>query len=112
MDNELRMHLRPCLDTEGVPCMYDEVSEEYFYNQGEGEFTYKDLLRDYQPVMDSNGVPCLVDKVNKKYYYGENDSLFSCKETDKKKSISYIHRVAFDGTRPLPLLFSHGSRER
>ena len=90
MDNELRMHLRPCLDTEGVPCMYDEVSKEYFYNQGEGEFTYKDLLRDYQPVMDSNGVPCLVDKVNKKYYYGENDSLFSCKETDKKKSISYI----------------------
>ena len=90
MDNELRMHLRPCLDTEGVPCMYDEVSEEYFYNQGEGEFTYKDLLRDYQPVMDSNGVPCLIDKVNKKYYYGENNSLFSCKETDKKKSISYI----------------------
>ena len=90
MDNELRMHLRPCLDTEGVPCMYDEVSEECFYNQGEGEFTYKDLLRDYQPIMDSNGVPCLVDKVNKKYYYGENDSLFSCKETDKKKSVSYI----------------------
>ena len=90
MDNELRMHLRPCLDTEGIPCMYDEVSEEYFYNQGEGEFTYKDLLRDYQPVMDSNGVPCLVDKVNKKYYYGENNSLFSCKETDKKKNISYI----------------------
>lgn len=90
IDNELKMHLRPCLDTEGVPCMYDEVSEEYFYNQGEGEFTYKDLLRDYQPVMDSNGVPCLVDKVNKKYYYGENNSLFSCKETDKKKSISYI----------------------
>lgn len=90
IDNELRMHLRPCLDTEGVPCMYDEVSEEYFYNQGEGEFTYKDLLRDYQPVMDSNGVPCLIDKVNKKYYYGENNSLFSCKETDKKKSISYI----------------------
>lgn len=90
MDNELRMHLRPCLDTEGVPCMYDEVSKEYFYNQGEGEFTYKDLLRDYQPIMDSNGVPCLVDKVNKKYYYGENNSLFSCKETDKKKSVSYI----------------------
>ena len=90
MDNELRMHLRPCLDTEGVPCMYDEVSKEYFYNQGEGEFTYKDLLRDYQPAMDSNGVPCLVDKVNKKYYYGENNSLFSCKETDKKKSVSYI----------------------
>lgn len=90
MDNELKMHLRPCLDTEGVPCMYDEVSEEYFYNQGEGEFTYKDLLRDYQPIMDSNGVPCLIDKVNKKYYYGENNSLFSCKETDKKKSVSYI----------------------
>ena len=30
----------PVLDTNGVPCMYDKVSNEYFYNQGTGEFAY------------------------------------------------------------------------
>ena len=30
----------PVLDTEGVPCMYDKVSEEFFYNNGTGNFLY------------------------------------------------------------------------
>lgn len=29
----------PCLDPNGVACLYDKVSEEYFYNAGSGEFT-------------------------------------------------------------------------
>ena len=32
--------LVPCLDTEGVPCMYDLVSKTTFYNQGTGSFTW------------------------------------------------------------------------
>ena len=28
----------PCLDKDGVACLYDKVSETYFYNQGTGEF--------------------------------------------------------------------------
>lgn len=28
----------PCKDANGVACLYDEVSEGYFYNQGTGEF--------------------------------------------------------------------------
>ena len=32
--------LVPCLDTEGVPCMYDLVSQKPFYNAGIGSFTW------------------------------------------------------------------------
>ena len=28
----------PVLDTNGVPCMYDKVTEQFFYNQGTGQF--------------------------------------------------------------------------
>ena len=31
--------LRPCIDPEGVVCMYDMVHKKYFYNQGTGTFT-------------------------------------------------------------------------
>lgn len=31
----------PVLDTEGVACLYDNVSKEYFYNSGSGEFSYQ-----------------------------------------------------------------------
>ena len=77
----------PCLDTEGVPCMYDEVSKQYFHNQGSGTFGYKKKLRDFQPVLDSNSVPCLMDKINKKYYYDKNGKGFSC---DRYSGVSYI----------------------
>lgn len=30
----------PCLDPNGVPCLYDYIAEEYLYNAGSGEFTY------------------------------------------------------------------------
>lgn len=32
--------LVPCLDADGVPCMYDLVSKTAFYNQGTGSFTW------------------------------------------------------------------------
>ena len=31
----------PCLDYNGVPCMYDTISGQAFYNQGTGTFNYK-----------------------------------------------------------------------
>ena len=34
-------NLIPCLDTAGVPCMYDTVTKQSFYNAGTGEFKYK-----------------------------------------------------------------------
>lgn len=30
----------PVLDENSVPCLYDKVSETYFYNQGTGGFIY------------------------------------------------------------------------
>ena len=31
---------KPCLDTNGVPCLYDLISKTAFYNQGSGSFTW------------------------------------------------------------------------
>lgn len=36
----LAQHLIPVLDRNGTPCMYDEVSKTFFYNQGSGSFSY------------------------------------------------------------------------
>lgn len=38
-DNLVR-DFQPCLDTEGVPCMFDFVSRKSFYNVGTGSFTW------------------------------------------------------------------------
>lgn len=87
--NTLLIHLRPCLDTKGVPCMYDEVSKKYFYNKGTGTFKYKKTIRDFQPVLDSNNVPCLLDKVNNKLFYNKGKGQFEIKE-EKYKRVSYL----------------------
>ena len=77
IEDNLLIHLRPCLDTQRVPCMYDEVSKKYFYNQGTGRFKYKKTLRDFQPVLDSNNTPCLLDKINNKFYYNKGTGSFT-----------------------------------
>lgn len=89
-ENNLIQHLRPCLDTSKVPCMYDEVTKRYFYNQGTGTFGYKKKLRDFQPVLDKNNVPCLMDKINKKYYYAKNGKIFNCREQIGYRGVSYL----------------------
>ena len=38
--DELIQDFQPCLDTEGVPCMFDFVSQKPFYNKGTGSFTW------------------------------------------------------------------------
>ena len=38
--DELIQDFVPCLDTEGVPCMFDFVSRKSFYNKGTGSFTW------------------------------------------------------------------------
>ena len=37
---EMTLNCIPCLDTEGVPCMFDLVSRKSFYNIGTGSFTW------------------------------------------------------------------------
>ena len=39
-DGKLIVDMLPVLDWNDVPCMYDKVSGELFYNQGTGEFLY------------------------------------------------------------------------
>lgn len=38
--DELIQDFVPCLDTGGVPCMFDFVSQKPFYNKGSGSFTW------------------------------------------------------------------------
>lgn len=38
-NNVLIRDYRPCLDPNGVACLYDEVNKEYVYNSGSGSFT-------------------------------------------------------------------------
>lgn len=40
-DGVLERDFRPALDTNGVPCLYDEVTKQYFYNAGTGTFNYE-----------------------------------------------------------------------
>ena len=39
-NGKLIQDFQPCLDTEGVPCMFDFVSRKSFYNKGTGSFTW------------------------------------------------------------------------
>lgn len=39
-NDHLIQHFVPCLDSDGIPCMYDLVSKTTFYNQGTGSFTW------------------------------------------------------------------------
>lgn len=40
-NNTVIQNLIPALDSSGVPCMYDTVSKQPFYNHGTGEFLYE-----------------------------------------------------------------------
>lgn len=42
VDGVLVRDFIPVLDMNDVPCMYDKVSGEFFYNKGTGKFTYED----------------------------------------------------------------------
>lgn len=40
-NGEKMIDLIPSIDPSGVPCMYDTISKQPFYNQGTGEFLYE-----------------------------------------------------------------------
>lgn len=41
-DGQLVLDLIPVLDASGIPCIYDRVNNKFYYNQGTGEFSYKE----------------------------------------------------------------------
>ena len=44
-NNTLVREMYPAVDSNGVVCMYDYVSKQYFYNSGAGEFTVSDEVK-------------------------------------------------------------------
>ena len=51
----------PVLDTLGTPCLYDRISETFFYNAGTGTFNYKELTKlDYIESTGTQWVDTLV----------------------------------------------------
>jgi hypothetical protein len=40
-DDTLIKDYVPCLDNEGVPCLYELINGETLYNAGSGQFTYQ-----------------------------------------------------------------------
>ena len=87
---KLVAYLRPAFDTEGNPCIYDDVSKTYLYNQKTGTFSCKKILRDFQPVLDSNNIPCLLDKRNNKFYYNNSGEVFKTIEKPKYKKLACL----------------------
>lgn len=43
----------PCLDSNGVPCMWDNIAKEYIHNDGTGSFTYGSAVTpdELEPVL-------------------------------------------------------------
>lgn len=41
-NSNLVFDFRPCLDDNNVPCLYEEVTKQYFHNSGTGTFEYKE----------------------------------------------------------------------
>lgn len=89
-NNSLIGYFRPCVDTNGVQCLYDDVTQQYYYSSRLSTFSCKSYLRDFQPVLDKNNVPCLMDKINKKYYYAKNGKTFNCREQVGYRGVSYL----------------------
>lgn len=80
----------PVLDQNNVPCMYDEVNRDFFYNQGTGEFLYE---------AKSN------DKTNTERIQENNEDLRECIELAENfsnmscdVSIKDVNFYDYDGT--------------
>lgn len=64
----------PCLDNNNRPCMYDTVSKQTFYNQGTGEFLYKQV--DDKEVWSGN-IATKNIKVAPQYYINSTGDFLS-----------------------------------
>lgn len=85
-NNQLIGYFRPCKDTQGVACLYDDITKQYFHQETtSNSFKCKKILRDFQPVLDSNNIPCLLDKIKNKFYYNKSGEVFKTKEKIVKK---------------------------
>lgn len=92
----------PALDRNGVACLYDKVTEEFFYNQGSGEFLYKVKSNlPYQAqvqYIESTGVQYIDTKVylttaltniEAKVEIGKSGTLFICGAGDISNTTAF-----------------------
>ena len=94
-----QINLIPALDPLGIPCMYDTVTKQSFYNQGTGEFLYH--IYDYN---ENDGVDKginLFDKESKDIIFNSRLSLTGgIYNADKQGKISFIsHYIKIDNRK-------------
>ena len=95
-DGKLIRDFIPVLDSDNVPCLFDKVSEQFFYNNGTGDFLYQMRFEDeYETIeyLESTGkefidtemtiststdtVECVyqsLEDVKYKWIFGEHDN--------------------------------------
>ena len=81
-NGEVVRDLRPCLDPNGVVCMYDMVTRRYFYNKGTGEFLASKsdgfanfLYFDGNSYIDTGIVPEFGDELQIQYGFNGTGSM-------------------------------------
>lgn len=52
---QLVLDLIPVLDSNNIPCVYDRVNDNFYYNQGTGEFSYKEWNYTSANYIESSG---------------------------------------------------------
>lgn len=47
LNGDLIRDFIPVLDFRGIPCLLEKIEKKFYYNLGEGTFTYGKLLNEY-----------------------------------------------------------------
>lgn len=106
----------PMLDENGRPCMYDAINELPYYNQGEGEFTYKlrqptdNLIIETQQGFPSGSNTSITTNQTYPFTYYFNDLYMEEGKTYKVK-LHYVRtpQSTDDGTIRFRMLNEDGS---
>ena len=74
-NGELVRDLIPVLDENNRPCMYDQISGQYFYNQGSDEFLYGNVIENTGISLRKKLALMLANLKKKRPYYCELEYL-------------------------------------
>lgn len=107
----------PCLDDDGVACLYDTVESKYYYNAGSGSFTAGGPVVFFRrrPLVSNKVLVTITGSGNSSYCYATiNGTTYTAAATDIEvqkgdaitfgvygRSITYKGKVTIDGTAVL-----------
>lgn len=98
-NGKIILNLIPCLNNNSIPCMYDTVSKQTFYNQGEGEFVYKlkypKLITESKLGFPASNGTSISTNSTYPYSYYFNDIYL---EKGKKYKITFYNKRVPSGT--------------